>query len=166
MREPQEVKVSFFVPQRTCGAETVIAGAFVYDIAANLTCSAHHEPPGESGQGIVKCMRHHSWTKALAPQRQHSEHAAPHRNHKHALRSLINVSQPEQQSLRYHSQRNAAGDCRKLALQISAKNNLLAKSRSDAHCEPQNNFDSRLRHQDLDYLSCFLQLEIGRASCR
>src|SRR5262249_32253401 len=73
----------------------------------------------DAGKGILKGMRHHPGTQALAEIRQNSKEHAVNSDHKHHARALICMRQTEDGSGQKNSKEGIFRESDKLALEVS-----------------------------------------------
>src|SRR5689334_1126039 len=74
---------------------------------------------------VMPCMGHHSRSQTFSKNCECSEERAINSDQQHASRTFITVRQPEDSGGDQHPNPYVTQECRELALQVSAKDDLL-----------------------------------------
>src|SRR5579863_7658290 len=97
-------------------------------------------------------MPDYSRTQTVAPVRKHAETGTVDGDQRHQFPALISMAEAEGNGLKHNSANQRVGKCRKLTLEISTKNHLLAEASGQREQDPSNHFKPRLRHHRAHFL--------------
>jgi hypothetical protein len=94
------------------------------------------EHEGDSGEDVVPCVRHHSWTQAASLDREYAEKRAIQGDGDHAACSFVSVRDAEEERGGQDSNPEFAAGARKLLQQVAAEGKFLADAGGDAEYHP------------------------------
>src|SRR6516164_3717919 len=103
-------------------------------------------------------MRHHSRTKALAPPREQPEHQSKNSDEEHAGSAFVAVRCAEHRRREQRSREHGARERGQLQLQISAKDEFLAKAGGGAQQEPDGQLEASARNEKAELPSHGVEL--------
>ena len=131
---------------------------------------AEKKVKSESGISVLNCMGHHSRTKAFSQMCQNSEEHPKDSNCNHHARTLIAVGKTEECSGADDADDRAARHGSELALEVSAKNDLLEQASEYAQENEETSFQFTSRNKRSEHAFGVLHLlghvvKVQRAQC-